>query len=781
MPRQQVSYTPTKTQTSPSQFSQAVPIAPRQEQPGGLGFQLAKALGVHGDELAGSLNRLDQAQEENERKAAQAYANSITVEDLGKRIKDGSMLPSQSPAFHAALQHIYGENTANNIERDTLSKLSSGELKFNTQADLEKHLVDARNEALSGQSEYTTHGFDKGWTAMRERLSNAQAQVSNQEAVQRGIQESSDNLGNHLLEVSSPTFKGTKEDAAKSLVGRYQLLRKTSLLRDDAAKEALSNLLGNASAGGDKELVANLLDQKLDSGVTVKAVMGDILAESFKQRAEQAYDKGQHQRVDVEIRPFVEQADKGALDSKRFDAWITANEPYVTTATIHAITSANGDAIEHQRRELARGAALAAVANSEARATQMVRMAADQGTLAFLPQQQVLTKDGDSKDFNHKAAAIEYMAERTRGWPLDKQVVYWSTNGIENPEWQKQINAGISNLASVGWAHDGKNLGQLNEQGQAAVAIFAQVNMTNPAYAQALAGEKNYKTLSDIQFLVERGHLSLSDAAARVNQAERIGLSSADYGSLVKKVDAAVNDVVDPHWYSGMSRTWGGWWGNDQVNLTSIKGDIRRMSELLVRTGQVPDAATAVQQTVEYLARPAITSRINNTVYFNKDLPTPPKGEPVDKLMERFIKEVPGKVAEGHKMSTSELRLEPNQYGGFTAWHGGVPLIDDQGNVVQYTKTSVSQWMDSTVKADRSRAQADAQYGLFKERLNRELDKQQSDKMHPDSFVAYKRSVLTSVGSRESYDALVKEGLQEKPVTFLWKRRVDQLKASRSF
>lgn len=88
--------------------------------------------------------------------------------------------------------------------------------------------------------------------------------------------------------------------------------------------------------------------------------------------------------------------------------------------------------------------------------------------------------------------------------------------------------------------------------------------------------------------------------------------------------------------------------------------------------------------------------------------------------------------------------------------------------------------MDSTIKADHAKAVADANRELFRDRLKRELDKQASDAVHPDAHTGYEHAVLEGIGSRESRDALLKEGLQDKPASFLWKRRLNRQKVPKT-
>src|SRR5690606_33571531 len=109
-------------------------------------------------------------------------------DELGKKIRNKEILPSQSPVFAAALQHIYAENYQKQLERDTLSGIAKGELKFGTPQELDQYLVDKRNEFLTGQSEYVVAGFDKGWQALRDRAHGVNLQVTDKGAQDRAIQ-----------------------------------------------------------------------------------------------------------------------------------------------------------------------------------------------------------------------------------------------------------------------------------------------------------------------------------------------------------------------------------------------------------------------------------------------------------------------------------------------------------------------------------------------------------------------------------------------------------------
>ena len=701
MARQQVGYNPGAEALRPTVSPNYTMIQPQSAESilsENKGFQLASALGSPAVQKA--IETFGISREEKDKAAGQAYANSKTVDELKQEIESGDLAASHSPVFNATVQHIYGENTQSKFERETISKLNTGELKFDDPAQLEEYLVNGRNEYLTGADKFAIAGFDKRWGQFREAAQTAHAKMKDAEAVDRAVSEAQDNLWTVTQQVLSPEFKGTKEEAAAKIVDRYKFLSDTSsLLRNDQKKEALKGLMAQMVSTGDVALVDAMLNSKLDNGLTVGSVLGGSAITTLKSSVVSFDNKNQHERINNEVLPYLKLADQGELKGKKaeeFENWYFNNKKYVTPSTYMGITNTQ-QASEARAQAAAQKALLISKAEETVNVAQQNTVATiEQGGYAFLPQQKVMTTTGDVTDFKQKEFATDYIQKRVADtrMPFDKQVQFWSTNGLQNPEWEKTVQSGVSNLASVGWTYDGKNVGQLNPQGEAALNQYLQIAAVNPAEADKYAG-KDADLLSDIKFMVEKGGMpNINDAAKFVNQVRTRGIKSTDIGSMKESVKSAVDDIVNPSWYSSSANYIGSFFGGNQdVNLTAIQADIRRRSELLVLSGQVPDAKAAVRATVEYFSNPAITSKINNTVYFNKDLPTVPKNESQVEWMERFIEQVPGKIANDQKLDGSRIRLEPDQSGSFTAWAGNVPLTDANGKIVSYSKGQISQWI----------------------------------------------------------------------------------------
>ncbi|EGB99535.1 MULTISPECIES: hypothetical protein [Pseudomonas] len=688
--------------------------------------QLAQALGSSA--IPQALQQFGSAEDQQERQKAQDTADSMTVGELGQKIKDGSILASQSPAFQGTLQHIYGENLMQGMERDTMSKIQTGELQFTDPQQVDEYLTKSRNEALEGQNQFAVAGFDKGYQAFRMNVFDTNARTMNSKAITEGIQQSSDNLMNVVGDVTGGQFNGTTDQAAQAIASRFNLLSSTSLLRDDARKTTLNNTLVQIAQTGNKSLVDALLAQKLSSGVTVASTLGGTTAAEMSLHAQSMDDQNQRKRVDDEIRPFLTQADAGELDQRGFNDWAQKNERWVTASTWNAVINHSQSQLNQRQNNINRFQLLSTAQQSMANAQQSTRVAIDQGNLAYLQPQQVMSPEGKMKAFETEQYAQQYMANRVQQeqMPFDKQVQFYSTNKVDNPQWKSILQSGLTNLASLGWTPDGKQQGQLNQQGQGAIDTFNRINAVNPAYAQQLAGGA-YQKLSDIQFLMEKGGFpDANSAASLVYQGGNSGVTEADMGAMKANVASAVNDVVNPGF---MSRTvhWAeGLWGNDQTNLTAVQADIRRRSELLLKSGQVPDAASAVKATVQYLQDPNVSTNINNTLYLNKDLPQVPKGEDRGKWVERFIDEVPGKVADAQDIGKGNIRMEPNDRGGYTMWTGGVPLTDTNHQVLNYSRQQVEKWIGNTYSADlkAKTAAANAEHAAEVQRALNPIDPQ---------------------------------------------------------
>lgn len=802
--------------------TQARPIAVTQTTGDGGAWRGLAEVFAQGDLL---IEKNRQMQAESDQARAAQYANSMTVAELGKRIKEDKMLASESPVFAATVQHVWGQNSHDAMERDVLGKVTRGELKFNSPEEVDTYLTESRNTTLAGQSKYAVAGFDKGYANLRGKLMDSVAKVNDKEIVEQAANQASDSLGNTLLKVTAEDFSGTPQDAATAILGQYHLLRQTKVMPDAAAKGTLTEVITRAAASGKKDVLDAVLASELPDIGTVRAFIGETKAATLTAQAGAKFDQGQRQRIDDEVLPHMLASDTGSLNVDKFMEWAQspANKPYVTAPTIHSILSRNAAAQVHQQKELQKARLQGAVLASEYEAQKAVDAALSKGTLWEVQgtnNPKVLTTSGDTKDFNVKDYAEQALKAKTANLPFDQQVSAWAMNGLTNPDWDNQLKAGLNNLASIGVDAKGKPTGQLNEAGQKAIELFRQLDAASPDAAQKTAGGDAYKRFSDIVFLTSMGRAP-EDAAAIASSAASGVASGSPADVREKKVAAEVSKLVNTPWLDWLANTRDhaldvvrrnnpvaltgafaagvlkevgveppGWLKTDPVgtamrgttpNTAQVHGWVKRYATLLAHSGQVGDATEALRLAVEYVGRPEVSARVNGTLYMRSELPAAPSpSRGADEWLGRFIDAVPKAQAKALGFPGEQVRLEFDPRSRvYRAFVAGIPMSDPQGGLMVWQKGAIERWYVQqeaqdlrAAQREAAEAQADRGYAGFSARLGRETAALQKD----DQFVMERydasggQQILRArILSKEAYRKIVKDGNQDKPLAELMK------------
>lgn len=697
---------------------------------------------------------LQTRREQDDRTRAASYANSMTVSELGKRISEDKMLASESPVFAATVQHIWGQNSHDAMERDVLSKVTTGELKFDTPAAVDNYLTEGRNTALSGQSKYAIAGFDKGYATLRGKLMDSAAKSNDGKIVEQATIQASDSLSNVLLKVTAPDFKGTPQDAATALMDNYQLLRQTKVLPDKASKAALEEVVTRAASSGKTAILDSLLKMELPNLGSLRSFIGETKAATLTNQAKTRFDQGQRQRIDEEVLPFMQASDTGALNVDKFMTWAQSdgNKEYTSANLIHTITRANMAALAHQQTAFEKSSRQGAVIRSEYEAGQRVDAALSKGALWEVQgtnTPQVLTTTGDSKEFNVKQYAEAALARKTQGLPFDQQVSSWAMNGLTNPSWNKQLKAGLLNLSSIGVDSKGKPTGQLNEAGTQAIELFKQLDAVNPDAAKQTAGETEYKRFSDITFLMHLGRVP-SDAASIASNAAHGATAGSPADKLDKQVSVEIAKLTGTPWMEWLSNTtnsaydavrrnnplalaggmtygamkhWGGieeppsWlkvnredtaMHNTVANTSQVHSAVKRYATLLAHSGQVGDATTALKVAVEYISRPEVSAQVNGTLYLKSEMPAAPSASRTQtEWLEKFIDAVPKARAKELGFAGEQVRLEYDERSRvYRAFVAGLPLTNPEGGIMVWQKGAIQQWYAHRDEIDLTEAAA---------------------------------------------------------------------------
>lgn len=797
--------------------TRAQPIAQThttQQAPDGSQWEgLAKAF-ASGEFMA---TQLRNQQETEDQQRASAYANSMTVAELGKKIKAGEMLASESPVFAATVQHVWGENSHAALSREVLSKVTTGELKFNSPEEIDTYLTEARNSTLAGQGKYAVSGFDKGYQELRKNLMNSVAKVNDKENVEKAGIEATDSLANALLQVTSAEFKGTPQEAANAVLDKYHLLRHTKVMPDGEAKGALAEVLTRAAAGGQTQVLDALLNSQLPDVGSVRAFLGETKAQTLIANGKSQFDQGQRKRIDDEVLPHMLSSDDGSLNVEKFMGWANdpANKDYISSATVHGIITRNQQAIAQNAAELRKAQVRGAVLASEHEARKKVDAALSIGSL-FTVQgtntPKVLTQTGDTKDFDVVSYAEQALKAKTANMPFQQQVSAWSMNGLINPDWDKELKAGLFNLASIGLDSKGKPTGQLNDAGRQAIALFGNLDAVSPDAARQTAGEGGYKRFSDIAFLVHMGR-DVSDAASIAANVAQGHISEGSQAKLSAGVSKAVTEMTGESWLEWLGNkkdrvidfAWGrqdelatayaagikmlggtppawmteGPQRNNVANTSQVHAWVSRYAQLLAQSGQVGDADSALKAAVDYVSNPRVSTRINGTLYLRSELPTPPNQmKTQDEWFDQFMNEVPKARAKELGFDGADVRLELDERTRtYRAFVGGLPMTDHSGQIMAWHSGQINQWYTTkaaqeTLEATTTAAGRDASYKRFTKRLNGEVSKLQKD----DPYVmerydgSYNGQLLDArIMSKEAFQRITKEGNGDKSLAELMK------------
>ena len=239
-------------------------VQARLDPRGSKGFQLAEALGAAGPAIDKMLDRAN----EEEQKRAESFASSMTVEELGRAVRNGEVLASKSPIFRATVEHIYGENLVSKVQSQISARLDAGET-FGSPRDLDEYLVKTRVDLLAGQSSYAQAGFDKSFNKVRQA-----AITANEKAVSKQLEDRAIGLANDKFYsiYSNQDPNRSAEDRVAEIVTNWQVFRRDGLLGNtERQREVMMNLLMQVAQNKDTGFLDRMLDQKLSDGITVRS------------------------------------------------------------------------------------------------------------------------------------------------------------------------------------------------------------------------------------------------------------------------------------------------------------------------------------------------------------------------------------------------------------------------------------------------------------------------------------------------------------------------------
>lgn len=640
-------------QTVPVPKAQAV--TPRFDPNESQAFQLATALGA----AAPQIDKLYQSSLQDVKEDARAFANSMSPEELRKKIDNGEIPMWKSPLWAATVQHVAGDNAAKGIFRDAQSKIATGEIL--SQQELDDYVTSRRNEMLSGKSRYEITGFDKNYTALKTSADNQLNAENTKRLETKGLQVATEDLSNAASEITGEAFNGkTNADRVAYVLQKYNMHRTARTLNDDTAKKALDGVILSLAASGHKDLVDEFVSTKLpNNGPTIEAFLTPQRVLQLRNTAEREWNSGQVETAKRMIR--------------------------VEADTIMATANIQADELVAQQN----GAAM--------------------------PDITVPTENGGTKTIKGielVEASINRQIAANPEMPFDQQVRLYKNNGVINQAWKKDFSTAVYNLGEITIDAQGKPSGKLLQPTIDSLERFSIARQVSEQYAKDLVGEDNYKILNKIQALREAGIPDVNMAAGVVNQINRRQYEPVTWGNIKKDVGTAIEDIKNPGIFTGRfwSELFRGEFGEGSKNIIPIQGNIQELAEAYVQARIAPDGKTAVKMATEYMSN--VVVQVNNTMYMRSDLPKVPQGEDEIKWFERYQKEVliPQLRKMGLDPSLSDLTLLPQKGGQptYVIANREMPIPGVNGGAMVVTQAEIEKWVQGSIAARNTQAAEEA-------------------------------------------------------------------------
>lgn len=692
-------------------------------------YQLAKQLGANFDGF-NNLNRMAKA---NVVEDAQNTANSMTTDELAAKIKSGELHSTISPVYNAVLKNTHYANIASNLQRETITKITTGELNFNDDADtakidpatgqpnlqwksgnqkLEDYLLEQRKNALGDADAYGVAGFDTHWNRFKKHAIDKNFETLANKQVEFGISTASEAIRIAIAGEQSP------EQLSNNFLAAYKkaTLPSGALLNEEARKKVLQGAAYEIAKSGNVTNLNALFNTKLDNGLTVRmALSGKDGGKEVAGMEYTANSIGATNANRAQVQYFKDMSEQSVMaNNKKIADLVSQNRAFEVPANMDKI---NPD-----------------------------------GTQGLQPTTN---------------AVYSAISEKTKGMSLPGRIETFNLNGVEDKETKNVIQAGLNNLNSITYNEPGKPAGELNANFQKSFDAYLVAKAVDPAYATKLAGSEGAKTLEDIELLKQTMGLDLNGAALTVAQARNNPTYINGNDKITKAVDKVVSDL-NPSWFGRL-------FGADEItgNISNIRADVKRSAEVMIAAGA--SDKTTLDSLGEYVQKNIVN--VNGSLVYLRSVPTTKDtpqviGGSVTQI-KRLISEVGTEVAVAQKFSPDEVQMSVSKDGNnFTFMAKNQLITKPNGMPLILTKDQVTDWMNR-----------DFENYKFDKTL--EPKRKELDMALNDTYMGGRALKLTPVdqylASPSGYRKLYQAGLEQKPINELRTWAKEQIKNGASW
>lgn len=642
--------------------------------------KLLSALASGGSAVAKGFAKYKEGQDAEDTTAADSFSNSLTLEQITERVKNGDMPADSSPVFKARVEHNYGANYLSQMTRDAQEKAANGEFTQegrNSSDVFEEYLTNSRNEFLKGASKYTVAGFDKDYNATKEKLQNiisTQATSENIIAAQGSVAESL--IGTLEGFKGADAFGVSKlgSGAIPAMIAAYKTQTKQLTLPPNIRKGVLAMMANELVNSGDEEGLAEFMATELDNGVSVRSVVSGKNPAAHRLLTSQAKEKNRaknREQAEFYHDRYTQQAETGDLDVTGFAEARKRFEPYADFSSIVTMNQSRQNAMAKEADKLERTQAYTNSVNSfQDVVSGDVALTIATGEVPNRPDRVVTKPSGSSETLSYEDTVVAGIESKAEGNPELKARLY-SAYGFTDEASKRTFNqlaSGIYNSVNK----DGVLPASVIQQYES----FKMYNGTNPAYTKKLMGE-NYDILRDFDISVRSG-VSPEQAASTLRLIAQSSLEGGDISNkkLLTAVDVKMADITDRSWFSNALVRFGNnpnerdlFLGDDaQYGVGEISSAVKRNAKGLLLSGQSRDPAAAIDAAYNTMLSTGAVKKANGQLYWASDLPQKiPEGMTPVEGMEVYRSAVRATL-QSYELEVDEenIMLLPNRNGSFT-------------------------------------------------------------------------------------------------------------------
>lgn len=680
------------------------------------GAKLLDALAKGGSSIAKGFAKLQDVNNKADESAADAYFNSMTLEEIGKKVKNGELPPDASPVFSARVEHNYGANYLAQLSRDAEEKLLNGEFTAEGQDPVkafDEYLTESRNGFLEGASKYTTAGFDKQFNAVKTRFQDTiakQASAERMMAAQGSVTETLVNIVGNNEATDAFGVKALKAGTVGAMVAEYKNQATQLNLSKENRKGVLASMAEDLVGRGDKEALAEFLDTKLDNGISVGSVISGKNPAKLRQMRNMAREQERvknREQAETWHDKFTQQVERGELDIEEFTKVRPRFEPYMDFGDLVARNEAKRASFikeaDKQERVYAYNSAVQAYSDAADAAV------VDTITTGAIPNaaDRVVTKPtGASETLKWEDEVKKAIDVRTEG-DIETRARTYAAYGFTDDKTKRELNqlsSGIFNTVNPD--------GTLPEDVLERFEIFRTYNATNPAYTKELMGS-NYETVRDFDIFRRMGD-SPEQAASTLRLVQQSSMANADVSTrkMAEAVDTRMMEINDRGIFSNVyTRLFGSqeekdlFLGSDAMyGNGEISAAVRKRAKGLYLSGQAGSVDEAIQSSMSGVLKSGAVVKANEQLYWREDLPSrlPENMEPPE-AMEVYRRALVSTFEKaGLSYEEDNIMLVPNRNGSFTVKVRGsdgsiaIPLV--KGKRMEPTLKMVEAYMESRQK-----------------------------------------------------------------------------------